>query len=138
MEVYTMPEEKKGIVASDRPIIAESGKVMQDILQKLETVSNAEWISIVDKGFIFGIPAANLIKCYDRIQNFVKINNISPVAQLKPVHDGPIHGGMFVEFRHVHLNNKIYPLSDAQHEALDKELARDFKISLKNVGQVKF
>ena len=133
-----MPEEKKGIVASDRPIVAESGKVMQDIFQKLETVSDAEMISIIDRGFIFGIPATRFIKYYDRIQNFVKINNISPVAQLRRVHDGPISGGMFVEFRHVHIDKKTYLLSEAQYEALDKELVRDFKISLKSAGQVKF
>ena len=89
---------------------------------------------------MFGVPAPGYIKYQDRIQRFIKENNITPIRIREPIHiPGPPSWGIpapdwLVKFRHVHINGNTYILNDAQFEALDKVLVREFDFNLKNVG----
>ena len=133
-----MPEEKKAVLASARVTAAARKAAVQDILQKAEILTSRDWAEIMERVFIFGIPAPDHVKYYDKVRAFIDANKLRPVERLKPLPDGMINGRTFVEFQHVHLNNNTYLLDAKQFETLDKELVRDFKFSLKNAGEVKF
>jgi hypothetical protein len=133
-----MPEETKIVLANQRVATAVREKAVQEILQRLELLTPDDWAKISERVFIFGKPAPSYLKYQEKIQLFIEKNKIRPLAQIKPLPDRWVNGGMFVEFKHIHLNNNTYLLDDAQFEALDKDLVKDFKFSLKNAGEVKF
>ena len=132
-----MPELTKTVLAAQRVTAAVRNKAKQEVLTNLEALTPADWEEISEHVFRFGKPALECIKYRERIKLFIEKNNILPVEQIKPT-SGWVNGGMFVEFRHVHLDNKIYLLNDTQFAALDKDLVKEFNFSLKNASTVKF
>jgi hypothetical protein len=139
MEGSVMPDETKTILTDRKVTAAVSKKAEEEILQRIELLDQNSWNRIIEKYFYFGKPALEYIKYQDKIKLFIEANKIRPLESVKPIKERVWpHGGMFVEFRHVHIDNNIYLLNDVQFNALDKEMIKEFKISLKNAGEVKF
>ncbi|MCL2281629.1 MAG: hypothetical protein FWC25_03095 [Dehalococcoidia bacterium] len=132
-----MPELAKTVLTTTRVTAAARSKAKEEIIQRLEILTPADWVEISERVGFFGKPALDYLKYQEKIKVFIEKNKILPIEQLKP-DSGWIHGGKFVEFRHVHLNKNIYPLNDTQFAALDKELVKEFNFSLKNASTVKF
>lgn len=134
-----MPEDRKIIIDNQRDTVAVRKKAVQEILQRLELITSDDWAEITDRVFAFGKPLPPYVKCLDTVKGFIEKNKIRPIDQVKLLRERWwLNGGMFVELKHVHINDNIYILNDAQLESLDQELIRGFKISLKKAGEVKF
>jgi len=139
MEGKIMPDEIKKIDASQAiATVAARNKAKKDILQRSEVLSAADWAEIQEQIFMIGKPAPAFLKFRDTISAFIAANKIAAVEQVRALPERWINGGMFAEFKHIHLDGKVYLLNAKQIAALDKTLVNDFKFSLKNAGTVNF
>jgi len=139
MEGKIMPDEIKKVDASSVITTAAArNKAKKDILQRCEALNSADWAEIQEQVFMIGKPAPAFLKFRDTIIAFIAANKITAVEQVRARPERWINGGMFAEFKHVHLDGKVYLLNAKQIAALDKTLVNDFKFSLKNAGTVNF
>ena len=138
LKAVLMPEEKRTVLTTSRITAAARKRAVEEILQRAEILTADDWEQIAERIFIFGKPAPDYLKYRERVQQFIEKNKILPLERLKPIPGRWDHGGKFVEFKHVHLNNKTYLLDDKQIAALDKDLVKEFQFSLKAAGEIKF
>jgi len=135
-----MPE-KIDAVLKPKLTAAIRKKVKLEVLEKAEFLTNEDWQSIIDKVWRFGLPRPDLAKYDDRFEEFIIRNKLVPIAKeaiLKAKKWPRPDGGMLVEFRHIHQNDNIYILNDAQYKQFQNEFSKEIQAGLNNAREIKF
>ena len=135
------------ILADQRAETASRAKVIREIEERLERIRPDDLITILDRAFIFGVPAFELVKSFDKVQDTI-LKTCGPIREL-PYFEPPYMeatdsywkgkrpiGGIPIE--HAHVGDSVVVLDKARAAALNKEILAEFNFDLAAANAISF
>ena len=137
-----MADDKKlPIDRKEQMVIKE--KAVQAIYAQMPSITSGDFVEIVKKGFIFGIPIPELAPHFDMIEKYVIAHKFAklekrPISAASLGRPGWECGGPFVDYFHIHIREDVYALSANQFQILAKDIAKETRIDLEKAAIIKF
>lgn len=147
-EIALQNDTKAGIVPTRPQVSDVRAKAVQNVFQQMEHLEVSDVRRLLDRVFIAGIPIPDFVNRYDRIREYIKVNQI-PIETATPIHKGVesvsetiylwkkwVSGGR--KWEHLHMDGNVYLPSKPQWQAFLKEFVPAIKINLEQANQVSF
>ena len=124
-------------------------KAVKGIIENMTKINDYDMAQIIDKAFIAGMPAVQLVNRYDEIRKYVDQNKLTVIPEerlprfVKYGLELPRKGWWAgIPSPHLHLDGNVHEMTNTQwrqfHEVFMRNTVADIGAAIQNVKEVPF